>query len=133
MAALSQRPDLDLLDGPDLLWVEPIAHDALIEFYGVRVAGSGKAEDLARSHGHIWCAAASGQDVRRDLARFESLLAKSGLDVHDLADANASVARELLAFTAQRFRRSPRGFADASIELDALGQRISGALARSVA
>ena len=133
MAALPQRPDLDPLAGPDLLWVEPIAHDALIEFYGHRVADFGKAQNLARSHGHIWCAVAIGQDVRRDLARFESILAKSGLDIHDLADANASVARELLAFTAQRFRRSPRGFADTAIELEALGQRISGALARSVA
>ena len=133
MAPSPQRPDLDPLAGADLLWVEPIAHDALIEFYAGRVADFGKVQSLARSHGHIWCAAATGQDVRRDLARFESLLAKADLDIHDLANANTSVARELLAFTAQRFRRSPRSFSDAAVELEALGHRISGALSRAVA
>ena len=115
--------------GHDLTWVEPLAHDALVEFYDRRLGQPDLAHSLARAHGALWCRAAHGQPLGRELDRFEATLQRVGLGHADLAEGNAAVARELLQLTRERFRRSARGGAEMAAELAGLDERVARATA----
>lgn len=93
-----------------LEWSGPVIFDRLSLAYARRLSNCDAARALAKQHCRVWRSLLQGDCERFEAERAEllRLLAKSGLTLDHLADADNQTMAELVEIVIARFRRSPR-------------------------
>jgi hypothetical protein len=108
-------------------WAEPVIFDRLLFAYRARLGEGADALAMARLHGRVWRALIAGDEA--NFARFRSELIgaveRLGLDVVDLAQADAQTMAELLEIVLARFQRSERSATSYHLALIELGEKLT--------
>jgi len=115
-----------------LEWSGPVIFDRLQSAYSRRLRDHDKCSRLAKQHSRVWRALLQGdlEDFAVQRAELVSQLARVGLTLDHLADADNQTMTELVEIVIARFRRSPRtsqGYHMALLQLARLLQPMQAA------
>lgn len=110
-----------------LEWSEPVIYDRLRDAYRRRMGNDPSCWSLARLHCRVWRALIAG-----DMDKFEQLRAElvaaldqHGLNLDNLAEADAQTMAELLEIVIARFQRSERVAMSYHLALMDLARRLT--------
>ena len=93
-----------------LEWSGPVIFDRLCLAYANRIRNHENARRLAKQHCRVWRALLEGNAAgfESERAKLVKDLARAGLNLDHLADADNQTMAELVEIVIARFRRSPR-------------------------